>query len=50
MLRQNPTPIALLDIHKLAEQILPTVNALLLIKGMQLKAGTLADAIGIAAL
>ena len=39
----------LLEHHKLAEQILVTVNALLQAKGLQLKAGTVVDATLIAA-
>ena len=39
----------LLERHKLAEQILATVNALLQAKGLQLKAGTVVDATLIAA-
>ncbi|MFY3384382.1 IS5 family transposase [Paracidovorax sp. MALMAid1276] len=39
----------LLERHKLAEQILATVNALLQAKGLQLKAGTVMDATLIAA-
>ena len=39
----------LLERHKLAEQILATVNALLQAKGLQLKAGTVGDATLIAA-
>ena len=39
----------LLERHKLAEQILATVNALLQAKGLQLKAGTVVDATVIAA-
>ena len=39
----------LLERHKLADQILATINALLQAKGLQLKAGTVVDATLIAA-
>ncbi len=46
---KTPSPRQLLERHQLADQILATVNALLLAKGLQLKAGTVVDATLIAA-